>query len=72
MSDTWPKLARTVMTDPVHVLAFGFGSGLSPFAPGTVGSLVGVLFAWLTAGLRVVDTADRCRGHRHPGHLDLW
>ena len=26
-------------------------SGLSPFAPGTVGSLVGVLFAWLTLDL---------------------
>ena len=48
MSDSWPKLARTVMTDPVHILAFGFGTGLSPIAPGTVGSLVGVLFAWLT------------------------
>jgi phosphatidylglycerophosphatase A len=48
MSDSSPKLARTVLTDPVHILAFGFGTGLSPFAPGTVGSLVGVLFAWLT------------------------
>jgi phosphatidylglycerophosphatase A len=34
---------RTVMTDPVHFLAFGFGSGLSPFAPGTAGTLVAVL-----------------------------
>lgn len=33
---------RTVMTDPVHFLAFGFGSGLSPFAPGTAGTLVAV------------------------------
>ena len=51
MTDTRPKLARTVLTDPVHFLAFGFGTGLSPFAPGTVGSLVGVLFAWLTLDL---------------------
>lgn len=31
--------ARTVFTDPVHCLAFGFGLGLSPRAPGTVGTL---------------------------------
>ena len=48
MADTPDNLARTVLTDPVHILAFGFGTGLSPVAPGTVGSLVGVLFAWLT------------------------
>lgn len=34
--------ARTVFTDPVHFLAFGFGAGLSPVAPGTVGTLVAV------------------------------
>jgi len=34
---------RTVMTDPVHFLAFGFGSGLSPIAPGTAGTLVAVV-----------------------------
>ena len=45
------NLARTVLTDPVHILAFGFGTGLSPVAPGTVGSLVGVVFAWLTLDL---------------------
>ncbi len=48
MSDSPHNLVRTVLTDPVHILAFGFGTGLSPYAPGTVGSLVGVLFAWLT------------------------
>ena len=42
------NLARTVMTDPVHFLAFGFGTGLAPFAPGTFGSLPGVLLFWLT------------------------
>ena len=34
--------ARTVFTDPVHFLAFGFGSGLSPVAPGTAGTVVAV------------------------------
>jgi phosphatidylglycerophosphatase A len=28
---------------PVHLISFGFGSGLSPFAPGTAGTLA----AWL-------------------------
>lgn len=41
-------LARTVLTDPVHILAFGFGTGLAPFAPGTFGSVPGVLLFWLT------------------------
>lgn len=32
-----------ILTSPVHCLAFGFGAGLSPVAPGTVGTLVGIL-----------------------------
>jgi phosphatidylglycerophosphatase A len=35
-----------VLRDPVHILAFGFGTGLAPKAPGTVGSLLGVALAW--------------------------
>lgn len=30
---------KTVLSNPIHFLAFGFGSGLSPIAPGTVGTL---------------------------------
>ena len=33
----------------MHFLAFGGGAGLAPKAPGTVGSLWGVVLAWLTA-----------------------
>ena len=51
MSQDNQKLARRVLTDPVHILAFGFGTGLAPFAPGTVGSMLGVLLAWLTMDL---------------------
>ena len=51
MSKTGENLARQVMTDPVHILAFGFGTGLAPVAPGTVGSVLGVLLAWLTLDL---------------------
>lgn len=46
-----PSLARTVLTDPVHLLAFGFGSGLVPRAPGTAGTVVGVLVALATLPL---------------------
>jgi len=40
------SLSARVLRDPVHILAFGFGTGLSPWAPGTVGSLLGVALAW--------------------------
>jgi len=30
------------MTNPIHFLAFGFGSGLAPFAPGTFGTLIAI------------------------------
>ena len=35
--------AATIFRSPVHILAFGFGSGLSPIAPGTAGTIVAVL-----------------------------
>jgi len=34
-----------VFRDPVHVLAFGLGLGLSPKAPGTFGTLLGIPLA---------------------------
>jgi phosphatidylglycerophosphatase A len=47
--NTGPEnLARSVLTDPVHFLAFGFGTGLAPFAPGTFGSIPGLILFWLT------------------------
>jgi phosphatidylglycerophosphatase A len=48
MSQQPENLARTVMKDPVHILAFGFGTGLAPFAPGTFGSIPGILLFWIT------------------------
>ncbi|MBD3815062.1 MAG: phosphatidylglycerophosphatase A [Halothiobacillus sp.] len=42
-----PHLASRVWRDPVLWLAFGFGSGLAPKAPGTFGTLPGVALAWL-------------------------
>ena len=34
--------ARQVFTHPVHLLAYGFGAGLSPKAPGTMGTLAAI------------------------------
>ncbi len=44
--------ARFLVSHPAHFIALGFGTGLSPFAPGTVGTLLGfplywALVAWL-------------------------
>jgi phosphatidylglycerophosphatase A len=35
----------------VHLLALGFGTGLSPWAPGTFGTLLALPIAWLMADL---------------------
>jgi phosphatidylglycerophosphatase A len=55
------ELVKTVIRDPVHWPAFGFGAGLMPFAPGTWGSLPGIALWWflpkdplLQAGVAVV------------------
>lgn len=37
MTPTW----RFILSRPVYFVAFGFGTGLSPKAPGTVGTLIG-------------------------------
>ncbi|MFI4955593.1 MAG: phosphatidylglycerophosphatase A [Gammaproteobacteria bacterium] len=36
------KLSHKVFSHPLHWLAFGFGAGLSPVAPGTMGTLVAI------------------------------
>ncbi len=54
MSEKPDNLAPTVLKDPVHFLAFGFGTGLAPVAPGTFGSLPGLLLAWLTLDLGLI------------------
>jgi phosphatidylglycerophosphatase A len=56
--------ARVVFADPVHFLAFGFGAGLAPRAPGTWGTLVAVpiwvALASLDMPLRVVAVVAVC------------
>jgi len=46
-----PVDARVVLGSPVHCIAFGFGTGLSPRGPGTVGTLAGLPFFFLLQGL---------------------
>ena len=43
MRDETKANARFMLTHPAHVIALGFGAGLSPLAPGTAGTL----WAWL-------------------------
>ena len=42
---------KTVWTNWIHFLAFGFGSGAIPWAPGTMGTIIAIplylLFAWM-------------------------
>jgi len=38
---------RFTASHPAHLVAFGFGAGLSPWAPGTAGTLLAWLAGWL-------------------------
>lgn len=44
MAKASPPSLSFLFAHPAHLVACGFGSGLSPFAPGTAGTL----FAWAT------------------------
>jgi phosphatidylglycerophosphatase A len=44
---------RSALATVAAVVATGFGSGYSPIAPGTAGSLVGLLLYWPLRGLPV-------------------
>lgn len=47
---------RFVLQHPAHWLAFGFGAGLAPVAPGTAGTLLAFpLFWWLAPRLAAVE-----------------
>ena len=47
------EIRQKVLRDPVNLFAFGLGAGLSPIAPGTAGSLVGLALAWGTMELPI-------------------
>ncbi|MFI4922544.1 MAG: phosphatidylglycerophosphatase A [Burkholderiales bacterium] len=46
LAETLPSW-RFILRNPVHFLAFGFGAGLFPRAPGTAGTLVAFPLFWL-------------------------
>lgn len=42
------KVPASVWKNPIHFLAFGLGSGASPYAPGTVGTVAAIIpYIWL-------------------------
>ncbi len=49
-----PTLAF-VLSHPAHFLAFGFGVGIAPFAPGTLGTLLGFPLYYGLAALLPVE-----------------
>jgi len=63
-----PRLQVQLLRQPVHLFALGFGTGLSPKAPGTLGTLVAIPivlviapYGWAAhAGLTVVCFAIGC------------
>ena len=54
-----------MLSHPAHVLALGFGSGLSPMAPGTCGTL----WAWLTFWCLTPWMTDALWGYALAGGL---
>jgi len=42
---------KFLFAHPAHLIAFGFGSGLAPKAPGTVGTLLGLPLYWLVVAV---------------------
>lgn len=46
---------KTILTNPVHFIAFGFGSGLAPKAPGTFGTLVAIPIYLLLQPLSLIN-----------------
>ena len=47
--------AQVNLRNPIQFLAFGFGSGLSPRAPGTAGTLVAVPWYFVVADLSLLN-----------------
>jgi phosphatidylglycerophosphatase A len=46
-----PPTGLPDLRDPLQLVAFGFGAGRAPWAPGTAGTLVGVAFYLALSGL---------------------
>ncbi len=50
MKNGKPIKFSTISKDPLIFVAFGFGSGLSPVAPGTIGTIVAFPLYWILSG----------------------
>ncbi|KKD62342.1 phosphatidylglycerophosphatase [Grimontia sp. AD028] len=50
-------ISKIRLSNPVHLLATGFGSGLSPIVPGTMGTLAAVPFYYLLVSLSPIALA---------------
>jgi phosphatidylglycerophosphatase A len=61
-------LRRVALGTPTGFLAFGFGSGLSPYAPGTMGTLAAIPLAVL---LYLCDVSSKRLGLHDPGGI-VW
>lgn len=48
------RVDAALLLHPVHFLSLGFGSGLSPYAPGTAGTLAAIPLFWLMAPMPLV------------------
>ncbi|HDZ57934.1 MAG TPA: phosphatidylglycerophosphatase A [Pseudomonas xinjiangensis] len=57
MSESLQVTPDSVWSNPVHFLAFGFGSGAMPKAPGTFGTLAGMPFVLLWQQLSTIGYA---------------
>lgn len=52
---TMNRVPASIWRNPLHFVAFGFGSGAAPFAPGTFGTLAGLLLFILLQDLHWVS-----------------
>ena len=63
-SEKKAALARVKLTNPAHLFALGFGTGLSPVMPGTFGTLAAIpfilLFPYLSLSLQLLLTIAVC------------
>lgn len=49
------RITRLTLKNPICFIACGFGSGLSPFAPGTMGTIVAIPLYWLMSHLSLLS-----------------
>jgi phosphatidylglycerophosphatase A len=74
------RVDAALLRHPVHFLSLGFGSGLSPYAPGTAGTLVAIPLFWLMAplpllvylGVIAVLFVFACLMSGNPGRFVCW